>query len=181
MPIFIFAPKKRIAESRQTRVFGRLEHGLIPFGPGEKLRIARSSKALYLAKVVDAVAESRLFRGGGLHTCIENRRGAAIVHRASGETPIGVVPAGSRSKRNRQMAPVNHVLAHRVSPVHVAPDRGVWVVLEKHVVAALPIDRAVGIIHPVFGGEQMIFRAVLLRAETSTRIRGMTLLQRRGQ
>src|SRR6266478_2304875 len=179
VPIFTFAPKKRIAESRQTRVLWRLKHGLIPFGPGKKLWIGGSSKALYLAKVVDTVTESRLFRSDSLHTRVQNCSGAVIVHRASGETPIGVVPAGIRSKGNWQMAPVNHVLAHRVSPVHVAPDRGVWVVLEKHVVAALPIDRAVGIIHPVFGGEQMILRAERIRGETLPRIRGLTLPERR--
>jgi hypothetical protein len=80
IPIFTFAPKKRIAESRQTRVLGRLKHGLIPFVPGKKLRMVGGSKALYLAKVVDTVAESRLSRSDLLHTRVENCSGAVIAH-----------------------------------------------------------------------------------------------------
>jgi hypothetical protein len=53
------------------------------------------------------------------------------------------------------MAPVNHVVADGVIPVHVAPDGGVGIVLEEHVVFAAPEDGAVGVVHPIFGGEEV--------------------------
>src|SRR5579859_30068 len=53
------------------------------------------------------------------------------------------------------MAPVDHVVADGVIPMHVTPNGGVGVVLEKHVVKTVPVNGAVGIVHPVFCGEQM--------------------------
>ena len=78
-----------------------------------------------------------------------------IVDRAAGETAVGVVPAGSGGESYGEVAPVNHVFAYGVGPVHVAPDCGVGVVLEKHVVEALPIDGGVGVVHPILGWEQV--------------------------
>ena len=181
IPVSTLAPEKGIAESRQTRVPWRLEHGLIPFRPGEKLRIGGGSEALDLAKIVHAVAESGLFGSDGLYTRVENRGGAVIVHGASGETSIRVTLSGGRSKGNRQMTPVNHVLAHRVSPVHITPDGGVGVVLEKHVVPAIPVHGPVGIIHPIFRREQMILRAKRIGGQTLTPILGRTLPKWRRQ
>src|SRR5260370_30322264 len=98
--MFIFTPEKGIAESRQTGFIRRLNHCLLPFVAAEELRISGSSEALHLAEVVDAVAERRLFGGARLHSSIENCHGAVIIHGASSETSVGVVPTGSRSKRN---------------------------------------------------------------------------------
>ena len=82
-----------------------------------------------------------------------------VVYGAAGEAAVGVVPAGSGSEGYWEMAPVNHVFAYCVGPVHVAPDCGVGVVLEKHVVEIFPIDGGVGVVHPVFGGEEVELRA----------------------
>ena len=67
--------------------------------------------------------------------------------------------AGRRGNRNRKMFPVDHVVADRVSPVHVAPVRAVWVVLIEHVILAAPVDRTVGIVHPIRRGQQMVLGA----------------------
>jgi hypothetical protein len=39
--------------------------------------------------------------------------------------------------------------------MHVAPDCGARVVLEEHMIEVLPVNRAIGIVHPVLGGEKM--------------------------
>jgi hypothetical protein len=54
---------------------------------------------------------------------------------------------------------MNHVVAHGMSPVHISPHGGVGVVLEEHVIDALPEDGAIGIVHPIFRGEEMELRA----------------------
>ena len=53
------------------------------------------------------------------------------------------------------MAPMHHVLAGGVCPVHVAPIRTVRVVLKEHVIAAIEVNGTVGIVHPV-GGRQEV-------------------------
>src|SRR6266436_7586037 len=63
------------------------------------------------------------------------------------------------------MAPVNHVFTGGVVPVHIAPNGGVGVVLEKHVVEAVPENGAVGIVHPIFCWEQMKLRAKWIAGE----------------
>lgn len=50
---------------------------------------------------------------------------------------------------------MNHVRAYGVGPVHVSPHSGVGIVLKEHVVVAAPVDGAVGVVHPVGGGEQV--------------------------
>ena len=78
---------------------------------------------------------------------------------AAAEAAVLVGAAGRGGQRHGQMFPVEHVRADGVRPVHVAPDGGIRVVLEEHMIAVLPIDGAVGVVHPVGGGEQMILRA----------------------
>src|SRR5438034_11762271 len=70
------------------------------------------------------------------------------------------------------MAPMNHVWADGVGPVHISPNRGVRVVLKKHVVSAFPINGPVGDIHPVLRGKQMKLRTQW--------VGGKSLLQRLG-
>ena len=53
------------------------------------------------------------------------------------------------------MAPVDHVRRYGVAPVHVTPNSGVGIELIEEVIFALPEDRAVGVVHPVVGREEM--------------------------
>ncbi len=46
-----------------------------------------------------------------------------------------------------------------MGPVHVSPDRGLRIVLVKHVILAAKEDGTVRIVHPVVGGKQMVLRA----------------------
>ncbi len=113
---------------------------------------------MYFAKIVVAVAEGGAVFENFFNACVENGGGAVVIYGAPGEAAIGVVPAGSGRERDRQVAPVNHVWAYGVGPVHVSPDGGTGVVLEEHMVVAIPIYRAIRVVHPVFGREEMELR-----------------------
>ena len=158
-------PKKWIAEASEFLIIWWLEDGIFPFVPGAQLRIGGRSKALRLAEIVVTVAERGSFERGFLHACIENSCGAVVVDGAAGEAAVGVGPVRSGRERDGHVPPVNHVLADGVIPMHVAPDGGVGVVLEKHVVEAAPENGAVGIVHPIFRGEEMKLRAKRIGGE----------------
>lgn len=66
---------------------------------------------------------------------------------ATGEHAVAVGLDGG-SEGDRLAAPRHHILGGHVPPVHGAPHRGVGVVLEIDVVAALEIDEAVGVVDP---------------------------------
>src|SRR5580700_9243749 len=102
-----------------------------------------------------AVAERGAVGGDGFYTGVDDGGGAVVVDGAAGEAAVRIVAAGSGSERDGFVLPVNHVVGDGVIPVHVAPDGGVGIVLEEHVVFAAPEDGAVGVIHPVFGGEEV--------------------------
>ena len=53
--------------------------------------------------------------------------------------------------------------------MHISPVSAVRVVLEEHVIAALIEDWAVGVVHPVSGGEKMILRAEGIMGESSVK------------
>src|SRR5580704_9608335 len=95
-----------------------------------------------------AVAERGAVGGDGFYTGVDAGGGA-------GEAAVRIVAAGSGSERDGFVLPVNHVVGDGVIPVHVAPDGGVGIVLEEHVVLTAPEDGAVGVVHPVFGGEEV--------------------------
>src|SRR4029077_10777491 len=107
------------------------------------------------AEIVNAITQGRLLRGGRLDTGVEDGDRAVIFGGTSCEAAVRLCSTMGGRKSHRQMAPVNHVWTHGVSPMHVAPDCSTWVVLEKHVVAAPPVDRPVGIVHPIFCGEKV--------------------------
>jgi hypothetical protein len=77
------------------------------------------------------------------------------------------------------MPPMNHFTTHGMSPVHVAPDGGVRVVLEEHVVPAIPINGAVGIIHPVSCGKQMKLGTKWIGSEALAQTLGLPLPEKR--
>src|SRR5882724_8543814 len=164
--IFV-VPKKWIAEASEFGIVRRLNDGFFPFVPSAQLRIGRHGKALCFAKIAVTVAKRGAFERRFLNSGVENGRDAVVVDSAAGEAAVGVGPAGRGGKSDRQVAPVNHVFADGMVPVHVAPDGGVGVVLEKHVVEAVPENGAVGIVHPIFRREEMELRAKRIGGELS--------------
>ncbi len=159
IPEVAVTPEKRITKTGEQRIGGRLDDRRFPFGPGAQISIAGSGEALNFAKIAVTIAQRGQLGSAFFHAGVDERCGAVIVDRASGEAAVSVIPARSRSESNWEMLPMNHVGADGVRPMHVAPDRGVRVVLEKHVVAAVPENGAVGIVHPILGGKQMKLRA----------------------
>src|ERR1700740_934484 len=131
VPKIAFAPEKRIAETCEARGIGRLLDRGLPFLPGAKVGVSGSCEALDFAEIVNAIAKSGLLGSGCLDAGVKDGDGAVVFDRASGETADGV------------------------RPMHVAPNRGIWVVLEKHVVTAAPVDGRVWVVHPVFCGQEM--------------------------
>jgi hypothetical protein len=114
---------------------------------------------LDFAEIVIAVAERGAIGRNCFYAGVQNCCDTFVVDSAAGEAAVGVIPARSGSESDGQMAPMNHVVTDGVIPMHVAPDGGVGIVLEKHVIKAVPENRAVGIVHPVFCGKQVKRRA----------------------
>src|SRR5215471_17045544 len=56
-------------------------------------------------------------------------------------------------------------------PMHVAPNRGMRIVLEEHMILAFPEDRSIRIVHPVGGGHQVKLRTVRIVRQISRRER----------
>ena len=61
-----------------------------------------------------------------------------------------------------EMLPMQKVLAHGMSPVHVAPLRAVWVVLEVEVILAILIYHAVRVVHPTIERCEVITWTILI-------------------
>src|SRR5258707_10269314 len=131
IPEVALAPQKRIAETGEQGIDGRLNHRSFPFGPGAKLRIVRSGQALDFAKIAVTIAQRGEFGTNGFHSGVEKSCGAMVVDGAACEAAISIVPAGRGSERDRQMLPMNHVGANGVGPVHFPPNGGARGVLEK--------------------------------------------------
>ncbi len=75
----------------------------------------------------------------------------------AGPAAVGVGTAGGGCERDGLAMPMDHVRRGGVGPELYRGDRLV-VVLQEHVVAALPVDGAAGIVHPAMGGEQVVLR-----------------------
>src|SRR2546427_3137118 len=159
IPDLAIPPKKRIAKTGERGIRRRFDDWIFPFGPGAKLRVGGGGQALHFAEGMRAVAQGGRFRRGGFDSSVDDACGTTIIDSTSCEASVCVSPAGRRRKCNWKMAPVNHVRTYCVRPVHVAPHSCIRVVLEKHVVHAVPENWAVGIVHPIFCGEQMELRA----------------------
>src|SRR3989442_516709 len=78
--------------------------------------------------------------------------------RAASEAAILIRAAGSGRQRDRSLSPVHEVPAHRMAPVHCAPEGAVGVVLIEEVILTVPEERN-GVVHPIVGRE-MVGRAV---------------------
>ena len=61
-----------------------------------------------------------------------------------------------------QMFPVHQILAHRMSPVHVAPHRAVRIILIEQVILTIFIYQSVGIVHPSVERSMVIQGTVLV-------------------
>ena len=77
-----------------------------------------------------------------------------------GTTRKRVISPGFIVDGNRQLPPMHQVVAHRMSPVHVAPLPAVRVVLEEEVPHAIVVDHTVGVVVPT-----EFLREVKLRTE----------------
>ena len=81
-----------------------------------------------------------------------------VHHRTAGED----VAIAVAIERYRLMLPVDHVRAGRMSPMHVAPDAGKWIVLIVKVIHSVLVEQAVRIVHPAVRRRVMIDGTVLL-------------------
>ena len=111
--------------------------------PGANAGFAAGGEALRFEEIVFAVAQSGFGGRDALDSGVKNGGRAVVDDGAAGEAAVGVGAAGGGRERDGEMRPVKHVGADGVGPVHVSPDGGVGVVLEKHVIAALEVERPV--------------------------------------
>ena len=61
-------------------------------------------------------------------------------------------------QRDRQLRPMQKILADRVSPTHVAPFISERVVLEKEVILAFEVNEPVGVVGPMLARREMVLR-----------------------
>src|ERR1700744_1964342 len=150
VPRIGFLPQARIAESRYFHSRRRrVEHWPLQLVPCAQVRMAGCRETLRFTESMLAIAQRCITCCGALYPCIEHGRDALEIHRTTAETTILIGTSLRRRQRNGHMLPMHHVRAGCVRPVHITPDSRVWIVLVEHVVATLPENRPVRIIHPV--------------------------------
>ena len=102
-------------------------------------------------------------------------RVAEAVSRLARQASLGLTACSIRAseavqlwrERNRQMLPMNHVLADRMAPMHVRPIRAVRMMLIEQMILAVEIDRPVRIAHPVGRRQEVILRPVWIGGEST--------------
>ena len=74
--------------------------------------------------------------------------------------------------------PMEEVLAHRMSPMHIAPFRAIRVILIVEVPHTILIEHAIGIVHPAIGGGVMVYGSIIISVDNAPLIREFYILQR---
>ena len=72
------------------------------------------------------------------------------------------MPQCITGNRRVKMLPMNQILAHGMSPVHISPYGAVWIILKIKVIFTVFINQSVGIIHPAIKRSVMINRTELI-------------------
>jgi len=166
VPAVRFLPHAWVAKARDAHAFGRFrDHGSLELLPVEQPVVFGCGQHLRFAQLVVRIAEGDLVGRGVLHAGVNEGRHAVIDDRRPAEAPVAVRAAGRGRQGNRLVAPVHHVWAYGVAPVHVAPHSRIGIELVKEVVLALPPDGPVGIVHPVVRGQQVVLGAKRIAGE----------------
>ena len=79
---------------------------------------------------------------------------------AAGEDAALIGRIRRRRDGDGQLLPVDEISAYGMPSVHIGVVGTIGIVLEEELVTTLPVDDAVGVVHPVGGGEEVILRAV---------------------
>ena len=121
---------------------------------------ARNNRVFGIFDIIVAIAKSQTLRlhfllypvfiVDQLTPCIhEHLSSIRKCQCAAGITTVSIIRPVRRHRR-RQIAPVDQVFAHRVSPVHGTPMRVVGMILIKHMILAVIIGKPVGVVHPSY-------------------------------
>jgi hypothetical protein len=96
---------------------------------------------------------------------VDDRRYTFVVDCAARKAAVFVWRTWCRGQGDWKVRPMHQVCTGCVAPldlVVVGPER---IVLVEHVVHPSPLDQAVGVVHPVGGRQEVIYRAVTIRTE----------------
>ena len=88
-----------------------------------------------------------------------DRRSLVIDHTAGKDATL-IRRVGGRHNGDGQFLPMHQIVADRVTPMHVGVIRAIGIVLEKQVIPSLPVNDAVGVVHPVGGGQEVMARTL---------------------
>ena len=94
-----------------------------------------------------------------------DRRSLVIDHTAGKDaTLIGRI----RCRRNGdgQFLPMRQIVADGVAPMHIGVISAIGIVLKEQMISSLPVNDAVGIVHPVGGGQKVIARTLEVSVES---------------
>ena len=152
IPRIAILPRAGVAESGDLQARRRRgNHRPIELLPHLELGIGRGRKALHFTQ---PFAANRLIRRLD-HAGVKHRRDVHPGEHATGKDAKGI----ERSRRGRQgdrhVLPMNQVGTYGVVPVHIAPHRGIGVVLEEHMILAAVEARRAGVVHPVVPRQQV--------------------------
>ena len=108
------------------------------------------------------------------HAGVDEGRDAVVVHRATGIAAVLVGTTGRGREGHGPVLPMHEIVADGVAPVleggsamrggHIAE---LGRVLVEQVVAPLPLDEAVGVVHPPRRGQEVVARAVTSQSRTT--------------
>ena len=139
-----------IAEAGDDHAGGRQgDDGLGELGPVDELRVVGEGEALRLLDGVGVAHDGGVFAGAEFCAGVDLIDARADLERRTGEAAEGVGAVGRGGEGDGEVLPVEHVGADGVVPAHVSPGGGEGVVLKEHMVAAVVVDGAVGVVHPI--------------------------------
>src|ERR1700676_1620025 len=169
-PVSSFSPEAGITEAGDGKSRRRsCDHGFGKLLPGAQVIVLRASQALHFTPGVYAVAQRGFGLGcGGRHPRVDHSWFSMVEHSAPTENAVAVGSIRSRGYGDPFVLPVDHVEAGSMRPIHVAPDWSLRIVLMEHVISPAKEDGAVGIVHPIVGGKQMVLRTKRVRGELAT-------------
>ncbi len=96
----------------------------------------------------------------GIHAGIDQRGRAVVIDSTARPAALRIRPAGRGRERDRPIPPVDQILADGVPPMNRAVKCAVGIVLIKEMIASLPLDEAIGIVHPIGRRQKMIARTM---------------------
>ena len=135
---------------------------IAPGDPELAASVSHDGEAIYGAQGVAA-----LIAGAFVESDMDRLIDASVVYHSARPAAGCIRSARAWRERDRQIPPVNRILAHGMPPICEAKTGAPRVVLVKEMVVSAPVDHAVGVVHPAGRRDKMIDGPVEIRRQAA--------------